>query len=155
MQINYKQPKLKDSLYGEMLWEDDSEFETYWFSRIKNEVEGTHELLIYADSPSDFMAIRGTHSTYHRILVDLAKIKHQSCLYLLENEKDLRFQRARHKKFAAQKIESELKLFCIKIFADLSSTVIFDSEMLSETDEFVFTLLENNGDFIESSIDTF
>ncbi len=153
-EIEYKQPKMKDSLYGEMKWEDDFE-ETYWFSRIETDAESEHEILIYADSPTDFMAIRGTHSTYKRILSDLAKIKAESASYLLDNEQDLRFEKSRHKDFAAKKIESKLRLFCIKIFQDLSSTVIFDAEMLDETDEFVFTYLETNGEFIESSIDTF
>lgn len=154
MPIEYKQPKLKDSLYGEMLWENDFD-ETYWFSRIRDAAIGEHEILIYADSPSDFMAVRGTHRTYQNILSGLAKIKSDSARYLLENERDLRFQKSRHKDFAAKKIEGELQIFCVKIFQDLSSTVIFDSEMFDETDEFVFTLLANDGGFIESSINTF
>lgn len=155
MAIEFKQPKLKDSLYGEMRWEDDYDFDTYWFSRIDDELNGNHEVLIYANSSSDFMAVRGTHSTYRKILADLTKIKHQSSLYLLENEEDLRFEKSRHKDFAAKKIEAELQLFCIKIFSDLSSAVIFDSEMFDETDEFVFTLLDKTVEFIESSVDTF
>ena len=65
MEIEYKQSKFKDSLYGEMRWEDDFE-ETYWFSRIKDNDDSEHEILIYADSPTDFMATRGTHSTYKK-----------------------------------------------------------------------------------------
>jgi hypothetical protein len=154
MEIEYKQPKLKDSLYGEMLWEDDFE-EQYWFARIKNNEVGEHEVLVYADSPTDFMFVRLTHSTYRKILENLAKIKHQSSLYLLKNEKDLPFEKNRHKEFVVKKIESGLQLFCIKIYQDLSSEVIFDSEMFDETDEFIFTALEPNGEFAESSIDTF
>lgn len=154
MPIEYKQPKLKDSLYGEMLWEDDFE-DSHWFSTISDAATGEHEILIYADSPSDFMAVRGTHRTYQNILSNLAKIKSDSVKYLLENEPDVLFQKSRHKKFAAKKIEGELRLFCIKIFQNLSSTVIFDSEIFDETDEFVFTFLEDEGGFVESSIDTF
>ncbi len=155
MEFEYKQPKLKDSIYGEMGWEDDIDFEQYWFARVENDVHGEYEVLIYADSPADFMAVRGTHSTYNRILTELSQIKLESIRYIIENAEDVRFQRSRQKEFAVKKIESGLRLFCVKIYQDLSSEVVFDSEMFDETDEFIFTDLTADGELVESSIDTF
>jgi len=131
---------LKNSLYGELRWEDEFD-EKYWFARVENEIFGEHEVLIYVNSPTDFMAVSGTHSTYKNILADLEKIKSQSVRYIIENEEDLRFHKSRQTNFAIKKIEEGLQLYCVKICQDLSSEVIFDSEMFEETDEFIFTAI--------------
>jgi len=52
-----RRPKLKDSLYGEMYWEDWDEFENYWFAKIDNIPNERFELLINAASQADFLAV--------------------------------------------------------------------------------------------------
>lgn len=50
-------PKLKDSLYGEMYWEDWDVLENYWFAKIDNIPNERFELLINAASQADFLAV--------------------------------------------------------------------------------------------------
>jgi hypothetical protein len=153
MEFNYKQPKLKDNLYGEMLWEDYDEYGEYmWFANIVDEVNGSFQVYIIADSSLDFMAVRNTHSTYKKLLADLPNIRKKTVLELLENE-EIGFNKKRQKKIAIEKIDKTLELQSIKIYQDLSSTVCFDSEtLLEDSDEFIFTLIGSDGEIVEAEI---
>lgn len=156
MEIEYKQPKLKDSLYGEMLWEDyDDGSEYFWFSNIADVSGEKFQIYIVAVSPLDFLAVRSTHSTYKKLIADLPEIRRKTISDLLKNE-ELNFVKKRQKNSAVEKIEKTLKLQSIKIYSDLSSVICFDSEMFEgETDEFIFTLIGSDGAFLEAEIDTY
>lgn len=153
MEFNYRQPKLNDGLYGEMRWEDyDEDGEYMWFADINDEVNGRFQVYIIADSPSEFMAVRNTHSTYKKLLADLPNIRRKSVLELVENE-EIGFNKQRQKKFAVEKIEKTLELHSIKIFQDLSAIICFDSEtLLGDSDEFIFTSIGSDGEVLESEI---
>ncbi|MGI9056874.1 MAG: hypothetical protein ACR2F2_13850 [Pyrinomonadaceae bacterium] len=153
MEFNSRQPKIKDSLYGEMLWEDDYEDGEYmWFADIEDEINGQFQIYIIADSPSEFMAVRNTHSTYKKLLADLPNVRKKTVLDLIKNE-EIEFNKKRQNNFAIEKIEKTLELHSIKIYQDLSSTVCFDSEMLlGDSDEFIFTLIGSDGKVLEAEI---
>lgn len=145
------QPKLKDSVYGEMFWEDESE---WWFARVEDKRHGGFEIMIHCESPLNFFAVRNTHSTFRKLLDEIPSIKRKSVRELFENE-EVRFQKARHKSQAAEMVEQKLELFSITIYEDLSAEVVFDSEMFDDTDEFVFAHVDENGDLLEAAIATF
>ncbi len=151
MEIAYKQPKLKDKLYGEMFWEEVDEFHRFWFARMTDAAGERFELLIHADSPVDFLAVGMTHKTFRELLEQMASIRRKTVRDLIDNE-EIAFEKTRHKKSATEMIEKTLKLFSIKIFGDLSAKICFDSEMFDETDEMIFTLIDKNGEFLEAEI---
>lgn len=153
MEFNSRQPKIKDSLYGEMLWEDDDEDGEYmWFADIEDEINGRFQVYIIAESPTEFMAVRNTHSTYKKLLADLPDIRKKTVLELIKNE-EIEFDKKRQKDLAVKKIEETLELHSIKIYQDLRSTVCFDSEtLLGDSDEFIFTLIGSDGKVLEAEI---
>ncbi len=152
MKFEYKQPTMKDSLYGKMYWED-FDYVGDWFSHVDDDVNGEHEVHIAAESQSEFMAVRNSHTVYKRLLADLPNIRRKTVLELLENE-ELGFAKNKHKKFAVEKIEKTLKLHSIKIYYDASAKIAFDSEMLGEdSDEFIFAYVEPDGELAEADID--
>lgn len=72
MEIVYKQPKLKDKVYGAMFWEGLDEDEMFWYAPVKTAAGERFDLLICAESQTNFLAVAGTHSTHRRIIENLS-----------------------------------------------------------------------------------
>ena len=146
-----RRPKLKDSLYGEMYWEDWDEFENYWFAKIDNIPNESFELLINAASQADFLAVRGTHPTYKNLIGNIASIRGQMVRDILEKSRHL-FKNERQRKSVGEKITQTLHLFCIKIFQDLSAEMQFTESDLETSEEVFYALIDNEGNLTEAGI---
>src|SRR5688572_20226445 len=140
------QPKLKDGLYGQMIW-DDEEF--CWFATIENVPNEDFQVYVYSDSPLNFLTVRNTHQTYQRLINDLASIRRRAMREIIENNKNIPAKK-RERKFMAEVIEKELKVFSISIYEDLTSVVHFDAEIFDE--EFIVALIGANGEFLEARL---
>ncbi len=140
------QPKLKDSLYGEMLWDDDL---GCWFARVENVADESFDILIYSESPLNFFAVKSTHQTYRRLIGDLPAIQRQAFRELIENDKRISPKR-RERKFIAETLEKEVEIFSITIYEDLSSEIRYDAEIFD--DEWIVVLIGANGEFLEVGI---
>ena len=160
MEIKYKQPKLKDRLYGEMFWQDfDEDVETNWFARIENVPNEQFEVSIEVDSPLDFMAVPNTYSTYKKLLADLPSIRQKTVEYILENIDEWAENRTERKELR-ERLNQPLKLALITISYDLSATVEFAEEdyknvSISESLDNLYALISNNGEFLEAGIEDF
>ena len=86
------QPKLKDSLYGQMIW-DDEEF--CWFATVENVPNEDFQVYIYSDSPLNFLAVRNTHQTYQRLINDLASFRRRAMREMIETNKRIPAKNAR------------------------------------------------------------
>lgn len=156
MEIEYKRPKLRDKVYGEMFWEDWDEDEAYWYAPMKDETGNTFSLLIRADSPLDFMAPRNTHSTYQNLLENINSIRAETVDKIMENSRRL-FIKKRQRNSAGEVIKKNLKLFSIKIYPDLSSEVEFVGNIAEDKDpdETFYALIDPEGNLIEAGIKEF
>ena len=151
-----QRPKLKDSLYGEMVWEDWDEDEAYWYAPMKNENGDEFSLFIRAYSPADFMTVGGTHSTYRRLLENINVIRSEMVDEVMENSRKL-FIKKRQRRSAGEVVKKNLKLYAIKIYADLSSEVEFTDEIGEDEDldEILYALVDNHGKFTEAGVSKF
>ena len=149
-----QRPRLKDSLYGEMFWEDWDEDEAYWYAPMKNESGDLFSLLIRADSQADFLAVAGTRQTYQKLLQNLGSIRDEMMGEIMENSRRL-FKKKRQRDSAGETIKKNLRLFSIKIFSDLSSEVSFVGIVAEdkEPDETFYALLDENCELIEAGIE--
>ncbi len=158
MEIKYKQPKLKDSLYGEMFWQDFNEdLETNWFARIENVPNEKFEVLIEAESPLDFMAVRNTHSTYKKLIADLPSIRQKMIEDILQNIDEWAETRTERKELR-ERLNQPLKLCSITIYEDLSSNIEFAEEgyedlPFDEVLDNLYALISNDGEFLEAGIE--
>jgi len=139
-------PKLKDSLYGEMLWDD--EFEC-WFARVENVADESFDILIYSQSPLNFFAVKSTHQTYQRLIADLPAIRRQAFRELIENDKRISPKR-RERRFMAETLEKKVEIFSITIYEDLSSEIRYDAEIFD--DEWIVVLIGANGEFLDVGV---
>ena len=140
------QPKLKDGLYGQMIW-DDEEF--CWLATIENVPNENFQVYVYSDSPLNFLAVRNTHRAYQRLIGDLASIRRQAMREMIETNKNIPAKK-RERKFIAEVIEKELKVFSVSIYKDLSSAIHFDAEIFEE--EFIVAFIGANGEFLEARL---
>ncbi len=157
MEIKYKQPKLNDSLYGQMYWEDvDDELEPHWFARIDSVPNEKFEVLIETDSPLDFMAIRNTHSTFKKLMADILSIRKRIIQDILGNLQNLVKNRSQRKSIG-ESLKKNLKISSVKIYYDLSSKIEFSEEgymdkYINELDDDFYVLLDNEGNYLEAGI---
>lgn len=147
-------PKLKDSLYGEMYWEDWDEFENCRFAKIDNVPNQSFELLINAASQADFLAVTGTHTTYKNLIENLVSIRSLMVQDILDNSRRL-FKKERQRKFVGEKITQTLRLFRIKIFQDLSAEMQFAKNDLETSEEVFYALIDNEGNLTEAGMREF
>lgn len=146
-------PKLSDKIYGRMSWDELSEREGYWFAPM--ELAGKKfDLLVYADSPLDFLAVRMTHPTYQKLLNDLNSIREKMIARILENSREL-FKKKRHRYVAGETLKRSLDLYCIKIFQDLSAEVEFAGPEEEEMDEIFYAVINVEGNVIDAGISEF
>ncbi len=148
-----QRPKLKDSLYGEMFWDDWDEEQSYWYAPIATDSGEKFDLLICADSQADFLAVAGTRKTYHKLLQNLDSIRDEMVGEILENSGLLKKKRQRNS--AEETIKKNLRLFSVKIFQDLSSTVEFVEKVPDDEDpnETFYALLDENCELLEAGIE--
>ena len=157
MEIKYKQPKLKDSLYGEMFWQNfDEDMETTWFARIENVPNERFEVLIEAESPLDFMAVRNTHSMYKKLLADLPLIRQKTIDFILENIDEWAENRT-ERKTLRERLNQPLKLSSITIYEDLSSSIEFSEEdyenlPFDEIQDNLYAAISSDGEFLEAGV---
>ncbi len=146
-------PKLKDKVYGEMFWEEWDEDESYWYAPMEDEADGRFELLIRADSPTDFLAVGFTHSTYRRLIENITAIRDETVAEIMENSREL-FKKKRQRNSAVEVIKKNLKLFSIKIYSDLSAEVEFvgNVEEDEDPDEVFYALIDTEGNLTEAGI---
>lgn len=146
-------PKLKDKIYGEMFWEEWDADEAYWYAPMKIGSGRQFSLLIRADSPTDFMTVGGTHSTYKRLLENLNSIRGEMVDEIMENSREL-FKKKRQKISAGENLKKNLQLFSIKIFSDLSSTIDFIGNVPEDEDieETFYVALDTKGELVEAGI---
>lgn len=144
---------MKDKIYGEMFWEEWGEDECYWYAPIKSDSGADFQLLIRADSPMDFMMVGGTHSTYKMLLENINSIRDEMIDEIMENSRGL-FKKKRQKQAAGEALKKSLRLFSIKIYPDLSSSVEFIGRVPEDEDpdEVFYALLEPDGSLIEAGI---
>ncbi len=149
-----QRPKLKDKIYGEMFWEEWDDDEAYWFAPMKNGSGRDFSLLIRADSPTDFMTVGMTYSTYRKILENLDSIRAETVAEILGNSRKL-FIKKRQKDSAGKELQKNLQLFSIKIYSDLSSEVEFIGEIAEDEDpdETFYALLDPDGNLTEAGIE--
>jgi hypothetical protein len=153
MEFAFKQPKLKDSLYGEMFWEDFDEYQSFWYAPMKTEKGERFDLLIRADSQADFLAVRGTHATYRRIMERLDAICDEMLGEILRDS--LLLKKRRQRDSAAEKMKKSLRLFAIKIAGDLSAEVQF-VERVGETEdpgEVFYAVLDPKGNLDDVGVE--
>lgn len=150
----FERTKLKDALYGEMFWEEWDESEAYWSVQVKTDSGDDFSLLISADSPSDFMAVRMTHSTYKRILENVNSIRDEMIAEIMENSRRL-LKKKRQRDSFAELIKKKLGLFSIKIYSNLSATVEFAEKVAEDEDhsEVFYALLDADGKLSEAGIE--
>ena len=150
----FERTKLKDRFYGEMFWEEWDEDEAYWFAPMKDVSGEQFSLLIRADSPTDFMTVGGTHSTYKRLLENINSIRAEMVDEIMENSRRL-FKKKRQRNSAGEVFKKNLRLFSIKIYSDLSSEVSFIGEVGEDEDpdETFYALLDTEGNLIEAGIE--
>src|SRR5688500_10249873 len=134
-----RQSKLKDSLYGEMSWDDEI---NVWFAPIENVPNESFEILIHSESPLNFFDVGNTHKVYRRLINDLPSIRRQAFRELIENNKRISAKR-RERKFMADVLEKDVELFSIAIYEDLSAEIRFDAEFFD--DEFVVVIIDADG----------
>jgi hypothetical protein len=146
-------PKLKDKVYGEMFWEEWDEDEAYWYAPIENEGDDSFSLLIRADSPTDFLAVGLTHSTYRRIIENVPKILDETIAEIMENSR-LLFKKKRQRDSAGEVIKKNLQIFSIKIYSDLSAEVEFVGRVAEDEDpdEVFYALIDTKGNVTETGI---
>ena len=151
-----QRPKLKDKLYGEMVWEDWDEGEAYWYSLMKTEHGDEFSLFIRAFSLTDFMTVGGTHSTYRRLLENINVIRSEMVDEIMENSSHL-FIKKRQRRSAGEVVKKNLKLYSIKIYSDLSSEIEFTGEVGEDEDldESFYALVDNCGKFTEAGVSKF
>lgn len=154
MEIEYKRPKLKDKVYGEMFWEDWDEDEAYWYAPMQDATGNTYSLLIRADSPLDFFAVGGTHSAYRKIIENLDSIRDRMVDEIMENSQRL-FKKKRQRISAGKAFKSTLRLFGIKIYSDLSTEVEFVGNYAEDEDpdETFYALIDPEGNLTEAGIE--
>ncbi len=147
------QPKLKDKIYGEMFWEEWNEDESYWFAPIENEGRDRFSLLIRADSPTDFLAVSFTHSTYRRIMENIPKILDETIAEILESSREL-FKKKRQQRSVGNFIKTRLIIFSIKIYPDLSAEVEFVEKVAEDEDpdEVFYALIDTKGNLTKAGI---
>lgn len=155
MEFGYKQPKLKDKIYGQMYWDDIGD-DAFWFAKIIDESESDFDVLIYAESPVDFLAVSRTHSTYKRLIENITGILDKTVDNILENSREL-FKKQRQRKGAGNNIKKNLRLYCIKVYPDLSATVEFTEKVSEDEDpeEIFFADFDEEGKFIEAGVSEF
>lgn len=155
MEIEYKQPKLKDKIYGEMFWEDWDEDEAFWYAPMTDAKTGErYDLLIGAVSPVDFLAVSATHSTFGKLSERLDAIRDEMMAEILEKSRRL-FKKQRQRASFGEAVKKSLRLYSIKIFQDLSATVEFVPVVPEDEDppEKFYALLDADGDLIEAGIE--
>ena len=147
-------PTLKDKVYGEMFWEEWDEDEAYWYAPIKDATGNQFSLLIRADSPSDFMTVGGTYSTYKRLLENVSSIRDEMVDDIMENSHQL-FKKQRQRQSAGEVIKKNLKLFSIKIYSDLSAEFGFIGNVAEDEDpdETFYALVDTEGNVTEAGIE--
>jgi hypothetical protein len=158
MPIEYKQPKLKDSLYGQMFWEDFDEYtEPHWFAKIKNVPNEEFDVIIETDSPLDFMAVRNTHSTYKKLVANLPSIRRQMIENILRNIDEWAENQTERKKLS-ESLKKPLQIFSIRIYYDLSSEIVFAEngyldKPIQDWDDHFYVLLDKKGEFLEAGVE--
>ena len=157
MEIKYKQPKLTDSLYGQMFWEDwDDETEPHWFARIDFIPNEAFEVLIETDSPLDFMAVRHTHPTFKKLMSEFSSIRNQMIQNILDNLNDWAENRT-ERRALAELLKKPLKIFSVTIYDDLSSEIEFAEDgyreiAISEANDNFYALIDKEGNFVEAGV---
>lgn len=148
-----QRPKLKDKVYGEMFWEDWEEDDMFWYAPMKTDAGERFDLSICADSQANFLAVVGTHSTYRRIMENLDSILTEMLAEILKNSRLLKKKRER--KSAGETIKKELRLFSVKIFQDLSSTVEFVEKVGDDEDpdEKFYALIDEKGGMLRAGVE--
>lgn len=149
---NIRRPKLKDGLYGEMYWNDWDDFESHWFSRIENIPNEDFDLLIAADSQTDFLAVRGTHATFKKLLENIDEIRGQMIENILKNAREL-FQKNRQRKSAAETLKQKVRLYSIIIYQDLSAELNFAEKDDEDPDELFYATIDEKGILVEAGIE--
>lgn len=154
MDFQFQQPKLKDKVYGEMFWDDLDEDEAFWYAPMKTGAGEQFDLLIRAYSQADFLAVAGTHSTYRKLLENLDAVRDSMIAEILEKSRKL-FKKKRQRASFGKMIKSDLRLFSIKIYEDLSAEVRFVEKVGEDEDpdETFYALLDKNGEVIEAGIE--
>lgn len=150
----FERTKLKDALYGELLWEEWDGSEAYWFAPMNTDSGDDFSLLISADSPSDFMAVRMTHPTYKRIIKNVNSIRDEMIAEIMEYSRGL-LKKKRQRDSFAELIRKKIEIFSIKINSNLSATVEF-AEKVAENEEHTevfYALLDPDGKLIEAGIE--
>jgi len=155
MDFGYKQPKLKDKIYGQMYWDDIGD-DTFWFARMIDESGSDFDVLIYAESPVDFLVVSRTHSTYKRLIENITDILDKTVDKILENSREL-FKKQRQRKGTGNFIKKTLRLYSIKIYPDLSATVEFTEKISEDEDpeEIFFADFNGEGKFIDAGVSEF
>lgn len=138
---------LRDKIYGEMNWDDES---FCWVSFIENVPNEEFQICVYAETPLDFLAVRNTHQTYERLIGEISRIRQRAMREMIENDKRLS-PKKRERKVMANIIEKELKLASIEIFEDLSADVFFDSDIFVEG-ELIKVMIGANGEFLKAVV---
>lgn len=138
---------LRDKIYGEMNWDDES---FCWVTFIENVPNEEFQVCIYAETPLDFLAVRNTHQTYERLIGEISRIRQWAMREMIENNNRISSKK-RERKLIANIIGKELKLGYIEIFDDLSAEVYFDSDIFVEG-ELIKVVIGANGEFLKAVV---
>ena len=141
-------PTIKDTIYGEMNWEEWGVDFGAWYSRMEYEENESFDLHIRANSPMDFLAIRNTHQTYQSLLVNLPIIQQQASHYLLKDSKIIPKKKERNR--VSKVLGQNLRIFSIIIYEDLSSEINFDATLLDDIDTTVIALISSDGKLLDA-----
>lgn len=144
-------PKLKDKVYGEMIWEQWEDDLGVWYSRMKDDEYEMYEIYIHAKSPMDFLAVGRTHKTYQNLMLNLPFIQTQAAQYFFKNS-DI-FPKKKERYYVSRIFSEMLEMISITIYEDLSSEIHFLATVLEENDSTMVALVNPQGEFIEAFIE--
>ncbi len=125
----------------------------FWVSQMDDEEQGEFELLIQADSPMNFLAVRNTHQTFDRLMMNLDWTIEAAALEIVTNNG--KHTKKSEKLYYGNLLAKTLSLSCLVLIADLSSEMFFSSFVWEESnlDGEIHVLLDSDGKIIDVHID--
>ena len=141
---------LQDKIYGKMEWDD----ETYcWSCLIDDDEYGEYELSISSDSQMNFFAVRNTHKTFERLMINLPSIIQKAVQEILKNSG--KYNDKKERKVFGEVFQSSLYLSSMTINEDLSSEIFLGSSVWEEADidKEIHILLNSDGVMTDAHID--
>lgn len=141
---------LQDKIYGKMYWYLDTDC---WSCLIDDDEYGEYDLYIRVDSQMNLFAVRNTHKTHERLMINLDSIINTAAQQILKNTG--KYNDKKERKAYGEVFQSSLYLSSMTINADLSSEIYLISSVWEDEDldQEIHILLNPNGVLTDAHID--